>query len=91
MTDPRQPDPAWDDADGMCPNCITPWKCNGPHLNYLTLAGLRHRDPRQPDPDPRMPDDWLLEPPPTSGAVLVYVVGAAAIVLAAVVAWLVLR
>ena len=20
------------DADGMCPNCITPWKCNGPHL-----------------------------------------------------------
>ena len=23
---------AWDDADGMCPNCQTPWKCNGPHL-----------------------------------------------------------
>lgn len=18
--------------DGMCPNCVTPWKCNGPHL-----------------------------------------------------------
>ena len=21
-----------DDIDYMCPNCITPWKCNGPHL-----------------------------------------------------------
>lgn len=20
------------DDDGMCPNCVTPWKCNGPHL-----------------------------------------------------------
>jgi hypothetical protein len=19
--------------DDMCPNCVTPWKCNGPHLN----------------------------------------------------------
>ena len=19
-------------ADQMCPNCITPWKCNGPHI-----------------------------------------------------------
>jgi hypothetical protein len=18
--------------DGMCPNCVTPWKCNGPHI-----------------------------------------------------------
>lgn len=18
--------------DDMCPNCVTPWKCNGPHL-----------------------------------------------------------
>jgi len=22
----------WEDADWMCPNCVTPWKCNGPHL-----------------------------------------------------------
>lgn len=22
----------WDEADGMCPNCVTPWKCNGPHV-----------------------------------------------------------
>lgn len=22
----------FDEADGMCPNCVTPWKCNGPHL-----------------------------------------------------------
>jgi hypothetical protein len=21
----------WDEADDMCPNCVTPWKCNGPH------------------------------------------------------------
>lgn len=21
-----------EDDDGMCPNCVTPWKCNGPHL-----------------------------------------------------------
>ena len=20
-----------DEADDMCPNCVTPWKCNGPH------------------------------------------------------------
>lgn len=19
-------------ADDLCPNCVTPWKCNGPHL-----------------------------------------------------------
>lgn len=32
----------WDEADGMCPNCITPWKCNGPHLSDETVAGRRH-------------------------------------------------
>lgn len=21
-----------EDGDYMCPNCVTPWKCNGPHL-----------------------------------------------------------
>ena len=20
------------DEDYMCPNCVTPWKCNGPHI-----------------------------------------------------------
>lgn len=20
------------DGDDMCPNCVTPWKCNGPHI-----------------------------------------------------------
>jgi hypothetical protein len=27
--------PPWqgeDEDDGMCPNCVTPWKCNGPHV-----------------------------------------------------------
>ncbi len=22
----------WIDDEYMCPNCVTPWKCNGPHL-----------------------------------------------------------
>lgn len=40
--EPRDPAPsdvygyvpmaAWDDALGMCPHCVTPWKCNGPHI-----------------------------------------------------------
>ena len=30
--EPVAPEP-WDEADGMCPNCLTPWKCNGPHLS----------------------------------------------------------
>lgn len=21
-----------DDEEYMCPNCVTPWKCNGPHI-----------------------------------------------------------
>jgi hypothetical protein len=21
------------DPDYMCPNCVTPWKCNGPHIS----------------------------------------------------------
>lgn len=29
------PDAVVDDADLMCPNCITPWKCNGPHIEEL--------------------------------------------------------
>lgn len=23
---------AADDEEVMCPNCVTPWKCNGPHI-----------------------------------------------------------
>jgi len=30
------PESAQEDGDGfaddMCPNCVTPWKCNGPHI-----------------------------------------------------------
>ena len=22
----------WDAYEYMCPNCLTPWKCNGPHI-----------------------------------------------------------
>src|SRR5687768_758096 len=30
----RHPEPGepFGEADNMCPNCVTPWKCNGPHL-----------------------------------------------------------
>jgi hypothetical protein len=30
---------AFDEAGNMCPNCVTPWKCNGPHLPELTRYG----------------------------------------------------
>lgn len=26
------------DEDYMCPNCVTPWKCNGPHLREKTMT-----------------------------------------------------
>ena len=29
--DPDPQDP--EDDDDMCPNCVTPWKCNGPHVS----------------------------------------------------------
>jgi|GEM_PF-4308996 len=34
------PTSEYDEADNMCPNCVTPWKCNGPHLSDVTLATL---------------------------------------------------
>jgi hypothetical protein len=34
------PAAAFDEADDMCPNCVTPWKCNGPHLSEKTPAAL---------------------------------------------------
>jgi hypothetical protein len=33
--------PLPDEADNMCPNCLTPWKCNGPHDYATTRAGIR--------------------------------------------------
>jgi hypothetical protein len=38
----------WDEADNMCPNCVTPWKCNGPHLSEETVAA-------KPVPPPAAP------------------------------------
>ena len=26
----------WDAYEYMCPNCLTPWKCNGPHIVPLS-------------------------------------------------------
>lgn len=28
-------------GEPMCPNCISPWKCNGPHIPEAELAALR--------------------------------------------------
>lgn len=41
--------PVYDDTDDMCPNCVTPWKCNGPHLT------TEQRPPRWQRNDP-VPD-----------------------------------
>lgn len=35
----------------MCPNCVTPWKCNGPHLSDETVAARRAGPPVAPDLD----------------------------------------
>lgn len=34
---------AFDESDDMCPNCVTPWKCNGPHLSDRTPGAIRER------------------------------------------------
>lgn len=31
----------WDELDDMCPNCVTPWKCNGPHFAELECPACR--------------------------------------------------
>lgn len=35
----------WDEAEAMCVNCVTPWKCNGPHLRLdaATVEYIRQR------------------------------------------------
>lgn len=38
------------DEDDMCPNCVTPWKCNGPHLMEKTMTE-RKEYWRMLDPD----------------------------------------
>jgi len=39
IPDPKQFEENWDrifkkvdKSEYMCPNCLTPWKCNGPHI-----------------------------------------------------------
>lgn len=27
-------------AEYMCPNCVTPWKCNGPHIHEATWEAI---------------------------------------------------
>lgn len=33
------------DLGEMCPNCNTPWKCNGPHLNIGDCIDREHGEP----------------------------------------------
>lgn len=37
--------PVFADDEYMCPNCVTPWKCNGPHIPdpNVTNGGLIDR------------------------------------------------
>lgn len=34
--------PASQPEDDMCPNCVTPWKCNGPHLTGEDPGDIGH-------------------------------------------------
>jgi len=38
-------DDAADWPDGMCPNCVTPWKCNGPHLDFSAPMSVTYTPP----------------------------------------------
>ena len=42
--EPAAPEPPYDEADDMCPNCVTPWKCNGPHFIEFTPRYQRQRE-----------------------------------------------
>lgn len=37
-------DPLKVQEDDMCPNCVTPWKCNGPHLPVKHLLNWEEYD-----------------------------------------------
>jgi len=41
----REPDY---DPDYMCPNCVTPWKCNGPHIAEGEKSYVEPEDGVQP-------------------------------------------
>jgi hypothetical protein len=28
----KKPEEQWDPYEYLCPNCVNPWKCNGPHI-----------------------------------------------------------
>lgn len=59
----------YDEANGMCPNCVTPWKCNGPHEEPRATCCEVHANmsPSElEDWDLEDPDDQGLEPPAPS-------------------------
>jgi hypothetical protein len=39
--------------DDMCPNCVTPWKCNGPHIEKVTEPTPQASDGVEPATDER--------------------------------------
>jgi hypothetical protein len=75
---PLDPDPRYPD-EYMCPNCVTPWKCNGPHL-------------ADDEPWPTYPPErshWpYLRPGEAAGLIVVGLVALAAGLFAVGVLWL---
>lgn len=58
----RRPKPEPEDwPDGMCPNCVTPWKCNGPHIDFGHAPSDEH-------PHETCGDDWATCTCPNGGA-----------------------
>ena len=55
---PDQTPEPFDLADLMCPNCVTPWKCNGPHLGDQTRAAMSYQ---APDEAEKVTDKTLVE------------------------------
>jgi hypothetical protein len=40
----QRPAPIEPEDDYMCPNCVTPWKCNGPHIPDVQYHELPWHD-----------------------------------------------
>jgi hypothetical protein len=48
--------------DDMCPNCVTPWKCNGPHLSPDGQWRIVQYPDIFPPPPPPSRLAWLTQP-----------------------------
>ena len=59
-----EPTPApvepYDETDDMCPNCQTPWKCNGPHFAEFTPRAKRAATPAPVERCEKCGADWTV-------------------------------